>query len=80
LEKKYNFIKLYDIINCWEDWMALERVIAVLCTFENMTLSASPSVLGDVFQNIYRWGYTMDEYLEEKNHRFKIVKVFSTRK
>jgi len=80
LEKKYNFIKLYDIINCWEDWMAFERVMAVLCTFENITLCNQPSVFGDIFQNIYRWGYTMDEYLEEKNHRFKIIKVFSTRK
>lgn len=80
LNTKYGFMKLYDIINCWEDWMAFERVMAVLCTFENTTLCNQPSVLGDIFQNIYRWGYTMDEYLEEKNHRFKIVKVFSTRK
>ena len=80
LQEKYNFIKLYDIINCWEDWMALERALAVLCTFENMTLCNEPSVLGDIFENIYRWGYTMDEYLEQKNHQFKIIKVFSTRK
>jgi len=80
LNTKYGFMKLYDIINCWEDWMAFERVMAVLCTFENMSLCNEPSVLGDVFENIYRWGYTMDEYLEEKNHRFKIIKVFSTRK
>ena len=80
LQNKYNFMKLYDLINCWEDWMALERVLAVLYTIEDPSLSSKASILGDVFQNIYRWGYTMDEYLQEKNHRFKIIKVFSTRK
>lgn len=80
LNTKYNFMKLYDIINCWEDWMAFERVMAVLCTFENSKLSTKPSIFGDIYENIYRWGYTMDEYLQETTHRFKIIKVFSTRK
>ena len=59
--------------------MAFERVIAVLCTFENMKLSENPSLFGDIFENIYRWGYTMDEYLKEETHKYKAIKVFTHR-
>lgn len=79
LQDKYNFTHLYNIISNHDDWMALERVISLLCTIENSELINNPSLFGDIFYNIYRWGYTMNEYLEEKNHKFKIIKVFTTR-
>lgn len=79
LQNKYNFINLYNIITSYEEWQALERVFAILCTIEDNNLCNKSSILGEVFQNIYRWGYTMDEYLQEKNYRFKMVKVFTHR-
>jgi len=62
--------------------MALERVFALISTYENKSLLDNPSIIGDIFDNIFWWGFSFDDYEKnnENNLNFPIVKVFSTRK
>jgi len=82
INNKYNFLLLYNCINKWEHWMALERVFSVICTYENSILSIESSIIGDVYKNIFWWGFNIDDYENnrEYNSNLPIVKVFSTRK
>ena len=81
MQDKYNILKLYEVINNWYDWMALERVFAMLCTYENRLLLNDSSILGDVMKSQYRWGYNIDEYNSNNYDKsLPIAKIFTTRK
>ena len=70
IDKKYNIISLINKIQCRNDRMDFERVIALIFTNEN---NLTTSVFGDIHEYIknnnfgYKWGYAYHNYTYTKN-------------
>ena len=83
LETKYRLIEsLKDLILNRNDRMNLERVFAVICTYECHTLQyeQSCSLWGNIFH--YTWGVKWQDYLADKEKYYQscpMVKVWSDR-
>ena len=83
LVEKYNFFVLLDHIKCRVDRMCLERVFAVLCHCEDDQLINKYTIAGEITDHHWRWGYTYDEYINDKqNNRidnYQIIRVWTGR-
>jgi len=66
ITEKYNLFKLLDYIKNREDRMDFERIYGLLCNRE-----INPSKIDVLYGSIYdlcSWGYTYEEYIEDKNN------------
>lgn len=79
---KYNIFNLLKYINNRPKRMNLERIFALICTFEDNSLQTSPSLFGIIHHYIH-WGYTFEGYENDiKNNKINhldIVKTWSGR-
>lgn len=81
LEKKYKFSSLDAGIQCWDDWLAFERIFALLCTLEEPGLIEDPSLLGDIHKYNLPIGFSYDLYKQKMySPKLPLVKVWNTRK
>ena len=66
---------LISMINCRHDLMCFERIISLLLTTNNK----QESINGDIHTN-QKWGYTIEEYFNNKQKTKSIYKVWVGRK
>jgi hypothetical protein len=80
LNEKYNFLNLKTIIKNNAHQCAMERIFPVLCYIEDEEINKVSSVFGDI--TTLKWGYTYNNYLEDKNNNQLInsfIKTFAAR-
>jgi hypothetical protein len=77
LNKKFNILKLINIINNREDRMAFERIFAIMC----FTVKSSINVMFDTIHSYCEWGLTYNDYINNKNNikKLPIIKIWSGR-
>lgn len=85
INMKYNFFVLLETIVTRKQRMMIERVFAVILTYETGLTKDNCSYFGNI-QTYCKWGfnekYTINEYLEDKknnNIKLPIVKLWSGR-
>jgi hypothetical protein len=66
INDKYNIFGILDYIDSRPKRMNLERIFALITTYENDVLSTEPSIYGIIHHYIH-WGYTYNNYLDDKN-------------
>jgi hypothetical protein len=90
LVQKYSLIRLLDCIKTREQRMTFERILGLLCSYEQDIETTDFSVFGDIHDYTYhltrnnkRYDYTYGEYLQDKENRaietYPIVKVWTGR-
>jgi hypothetical protein len=78
--EKYNLFTLLDGVIDRHARCSLERVFAVVCTYEKREIFRR-SFLGDII-SYTKWGYTYEQYIEDKrnnNIQLPVVKVWTGR-
>lgn len=81
IQDKYNFFNLINYIDTREKRMCLERIYAILCFIENPKLKEKSSIFGTIHSYI-NWGYTYDNYINEKNEailKLPVIKIWTGR-
>lgn len=82
IQSKYNFLTLVNHVKSRLDGMAMERIIAILCFFENGLNFNNSSICGDISGHMYGYALGYDNYKLYQQREFKnykIVKVWSGR-
>ena len=77
--EKYNIFILFNHLKCRDDRSCLERIFAVLCSYEDKTLIKNSSMFGNIhmFINV---GYSYENYITDKNNMKRdIIKVWTGR-
>ena len=79
LVQKYNIFKFLEIVKSRPDRCALERVFAVICTYENNNIKNDKSMFG-IIHDYLPWGFTYDQYCFNKALASKgIIKCWTGR-
>jgi hypothetical protein len=61
LDEKYGFRNLDTVITEWKDWLAFERVFAVLCHLEESELAIKPSLFGNIHKFSVPFGFPYEK-------------------
>ena len=75
IDQKYNFLLFVKIIKKRSERCRMERVFAVVCTYEKQ--KSDPSIFGNIHKYI-KWGYDFDKYKSE-NLNMPIIKCWTGR-
>jgi hypothetical protein len=79
LENKYGLFNLLNYITNRSFRMAMERIFAVLCTFEKPELINNSSIFGDIY-NYSTMNYNFQDYLNNKgSNQLPLIKVWTGR-
>lgn len=79
---KLNLFTLMSVIKDRRSRMAIERVLALIMYAYNLLGKNSPSMFGSIHKYPVRWGYTLQEYLDNGCNgieKVPMVKVWSGR-
>jgi len=79
IEEKYNFLNiLINHIKTRQDRMCIERIFALLCSIEDLSLNIYPHILGNIHRYI-PWGVTYENYISKKYKGYPIMKIWTGR-
>ena len=78
IEKKYGLFKLLNFVECRSDRCALERIMGIIFLLESNG-GQFKSLLGDIM-TYCQWGYTWEQYCEDRTRvRKPLIKVWTGR-
>jgi hypothetical protein len=79
LENKYGLFNLLNYITNRSFRMAMERIFAVLCTFEKPDLTTDSSLFGDIY-NYSTMNYNYHDYIDNNGtNQLPLIKVWTGR-
>ena len=79
LNNNYNIFDFLNRIRTRNERCCMERVFALICFYEDKNLVVNSSLYGDI-HDCFSWGYTFDQYINNKKEGDeKIVKLWSGR-
>lgn len=76
--EKYNIFDILNYVDTRSKRMNVERIFALIVTFENDALVTDPSIYGIIHHYIH-WGYTYQNYLDDPKKDLALIKVWTGR-